>query len=340
MTRAINRTRPSSRIGGCLVTVIACVSLAASGFPAIAQDAGTGPKTESTATSQRSGTVARAQFTTSVVDREPTDRLSIASSDMGQLYFFSELIGLQGQTITHRWQHFGTTVAEVGFEVRGPRWRVNSSKSLDAGLIGELTVEMVDETEASLGSFSIAIVEPEDGMVPPQATESSVPPQATESMDRAQREATSTPGKAKLAKPANSSMQAIFDSFPSGRYTLVNDSMSLDACPPSGQFDWQRVTGDLWAFILADDRKLTLREATGDSSPLQPLAMNDRGNDDCVLYSGHHFSADASELVIDRQIDCEGESRDVFSMQSLQRERDTVDLTLFDAEKLLCRYRL
>jgi hypothetical protein len=86
---------------------------------------------------------ALAQFTTAVEDREPVDQVSFVPNDVRQIFFFSDLRGLKGQTVTHRWIHDGEIQAEVAFEVRGPRWRVWSSKELPPELLGDWTVEIV-----------------------------------------------------------------------------------------------------------------------------------------------------------------------------------------------------
>ena len=77
-----------------------------------------------------SGEVARAQFTTGVVDREPIDALNQLGTETKTVYFFTELLGLEGREVTHRWEHNGELKAEVNFSVNGPRWRVWSSKEL------------------------------------------------------------------------------------------------------------------------------------------------------------------------------------------------------------------
>ena len=95
-------------------------------------------------TTAAAGEVARAQFTTGISDREPMDAITELGTDKTQVYFFTELTGFSGETITHRWEHGGETMAEVSFDVRGPRWRVWSSKQLQPGWTGEWKVSVVD----------------------------------------------------------------------------------------------------------------------------------------------------------------------------------------------------
>ena len=84
-----------------------------------------------------------AQFTTGVENREPIDQITFVASHVKKVFFFSDLRGLTGETIQHRWIYDGKTVAEVTFEVRGPRWRVWSTKDLLPDWIGDWTVEIV-----------------------------------------------------------------------------------------------------------------------------------------------------------------------------------------------------
>lgn len=91
---------------------------------------------------------ALAQFTTAVEDREPVDQVSFVENDVRSIIFFSDLRRLEGRTVTHRWLHGDVVRAEVDFQVRGPRWRVWSSKDLMEDWLGDWTVEIVtDEGE-------------------------------------------------------------------------------------------------------------------------------------------------------------------------------------------------
>jgi hypothetical protein len=91
---------------------------------------------------------ALAQFTSAIENREPIDQITFVSNDVKKVFFFSDLRGLQGHSVIHRWIHDGKVMAEVRFEVRGPRWRVWSSKDLLPDWLGDWMVEIVtDEGE-------------------------------------------------------------------------------------------------------------------------------------------------------------------------------------------------
>jgi len=93
--------------------------------------------------------VVRAVFTTAVADREPADQITSLKNDVQQVYFYTELKNLEGQTVTHKWEYAGEVKAEVRFDVKAPRWRVWSSKKLDPSWTGEWTVSVVDGSGAT-----------------------------------------------------------------------------------------------------------------------------------------------------------------------------------------------
>jgi hypothetical protein len=93
---------------------------------------------------QAQGTVARSIITTAVEDREPTNDLTEVPASEERVLFFTDLRGMAGQTIKHRWLHAGEQVAEVDFNVGGPRWRIWSSKSMIPDWQGNWTVQVID----------------------------------------------------------------------------------------------------------------------------------------------------------------------------------------------------
>jgi hypothetical protein len=90
------------------------------------------------------GSVVRSVFTTEVKDREPVDKLNGTKSDAEHIYFYTELRDMSGQTAIHRWEHNGKVAAEVKFNVRGPRWRVWSSKTFTPNAEGEWKVSVLN----------------------------------------------------------------------------------------------------------------------------------------------------------------------------------------------------
>ena len=90
------------------------------------------------------GTVVRAVFTTGISEREPVDTLDGIEAQEQTIYYFTELQDMQGQTAIHRWEYKDEVMAEVSFEVKGPRWRVWSSKKLQQAWTGEWRVSVVN----------------------------------------------------------------------------------------------------------------------------------------------------------------------------------------------------
>jgi hypothetical protein len=104
-------------------------------FPASAQQ----PVAVETGQPQR----ARASCPSEIIDREPVDRLAELSNDGQVIYFHTELLGLGGSEVIHRWEFNGQTMAEVPFRVGADRWRVWSSKRLDRVWLGDWTAKVV-----------------------------------------------------------------------------------------------------------------------------------------------------------------------------------------------------
>jgi hypothetical protein len=99
-----------------------------------------------------SGHLKRALFTTAIEEHEPAGSVDSLSTAIDQVYFFTEIVGLQGDMITHRWTHRGEVRAEVPFSIGGPRWRVYSSKQLLPAWTGEWTVEVLGADGKVLGT--------------------------------------------------------------------------------------------------------------------------------------------------------------------------------------------
>ncbi len=103
------------------------------------------------------GIVARSAFTTAIADREPVDTLQTIEANDQKIYFFTELLEMQGQTATHRWEYNGEVMAEVAFEVKGPRWRVWSSKNMQPGWVGEWKVSVLNSANEVISESMLTV---------------------------------------------------------------------------------------------------------------------------------------------------------------------------------------
>ncbi|MFK5913470.1 MAG: DUF2914 domain-containing protein [Woeseiaceae bacterium] len=115
------------------------------------------------------GSVVRAVFTRSIADREPTENLQTLSNENEEVKFFTELRDMSGHTAIHRWEYEGKVVAEIKFDVKGPRWRVWSSKSFVPQWTGDWKVSVVNGagdviSETNLSYEVAALDEPQKPM--------------------------------------------------------------------------------------------------------------------------------------------------------------------------------
>lgn len=102
--------------------------------------------------------ITRSAFSTAISGREPVDRLERISAGQ-QVYYFTEVTGLQGHVITHKWERDGSFQLGLQFPVGGSPWRVNSSKSISPNLPGSWTVT-VQNDDGSILSQETLIVDP------------------------------------------------------------------------------------------------------------------------------------------------------------------------------------
>ena len=97
------------------------------------------------AAEKKKGYVARAMFSTGIVEREPVDQALILDTRTRQIYFFSDIRNMEGQSVIHHWKLNGKLVSKKEFPVKGPRWRIYSQKDLSAEMTGIWTVTVTDD---------------------------------------------------------------------------------------------------------------------------------------------------------------------------------------------------
>ena len=86
--------------------------------------------------------ISKAEFATEIIDREPSNIVGELNNTLGKIYFFTNLRNLQGQTVIHRWIYNDKVMASISFDVKGPRWRVWSSKNLWYTWLGKWKVQV------------------------------------------------------------------------------------------------------------------------------------------------------------------------------------------------------
>lgn len=119
------------------------------------------------------GTVARAQFTTAINEREPADSVTNLSNDQTRVYYFTELKGFEGQKVTHRWEHDGKVMHEQAFDVSSPRYRTYTSKTFDPSWTGEWKVSVIDGSGATVSASTLSYTKAEASPAP--ATQPAAP---------------------------------------------------------------------------------------------------------------------------------------------------------------------
>lgn len=105
------------------------------------------------------GRVARSAITTGVVDREPVDSIITLANTETKVFYFTDLRHFEGQTVKHLWEYEGQTMSEVSFEVKGARWRVWSSKTMNPKWIGDWRVYVIDGSGEVVGQNNFTYTE-------------------------------------------------------------------------------------------------------------------------------------------------------------------------------------
>lgn len=143
-------------------------------FPVLAEQAATTDNMQDQA-GMSTGTVFRSALTSGIDNREPRDKLEKVSSEQKQLYFFTELRDMSGQTAKHRWEFDGKVMAEVEFNVKGNRWRVWSSKSFNPGWTGDWKVSVLNAAGDVISEKTFAYETAAADQTKPAAIESTDP---------------------------------------------------------------------------------------------------------------------------------------------------------------------
>ncbi len=116
------------------------------------------------------GQVTRAIFTSDIKNHEPTDDIATLSNDKTHIAYFTEIQGMAGQTVTHRWEYNGKLMFEMPFQVGASRWRVYSTKTLNPAWTGEWKASVVDAAGGSLSVNTFSYTKKIDVNAPAAST--------------------------------------------------------------------------------------------------------------------------------------------------------------------------
>ena len=125
--------RRKSKPAGALLSWFACAIAACSLL--VAQQPAAGAE---------HGSVANATFTSKIADGAPVDFRQEFENQARVVYYYTEILGLQGQSVTHRWKFGGKVVQEVKLPVKGARQGVWSMNKMQPERTGNWMVEVVD----------------------------------------------------------------------------------------------------------------------------------------------------------------------------------------------------
>jgi hypothetical protein len=135
-----------------ILVMVAILTLATSVY---AQTDSTLAPTSGTNLAAPAGEVKRAQFCTGVAEREPLDDITTLAAPAERVFFFTELIGMAGKTVTHKWSLDGQAMGEVAISVGADRWRCYSNKTLAPTTTGTWKVEVVDDAGNTLAEKTL-----------------------------------------------------------------------------------------------------------------------------------------------------------------------------------------
>lgn len=100
--------------------------------------------------------VTRAVICSGIVSHEPTDSLSQVPATTGKVFFFTQIKGMEGKTITHRWLKDGSKVADVKISIPSNNYRCHSSRSV-SGKTGYWTAQVIDSNGNKLKEVAFTV---------------------------------------------------------------------------------------------------------------------------------------------------------------------------------------
>lgn len=109
---------------------------------------------------QDPGTVTKATFTTGIADGAPIDYRQEFDTGTPVIYFYTEVLGLQGQSVTHRWKREGKVMQEVAIPVKREREGVWSKSSMQPEWTGSWIVEVLDGQGKVIERYSFSYSPP------------------------------------------------------------------------------------------------------------------------------------------------------------------------------------
>jgi len=104
------------------------------------------------------GKITRAVFTHAIDGYDPVDEIISISVKNRKVYFFTDLQGMKGEKIVHRWEFNNVVKASVEFEIAAERYRIHSSKIILPDEVGEWSVVVTNKNGQVLARNKITVV--------------------------------------------------------------------------------------------------------------------------------------------------------------------------------------
>jgi hypothetical protein len=106
--------------------------------------------------------VVRALLTRAISNKEPLDNISsfitVNKTKAAGVFYFTELVGMKGQIVSHQWSWNDKPVYEKKFKIFGDRWRIATSKVIPYTIAGSWAVRMIDEKGNSLNEIQFEVI--------------------------------------------------------------------------------------------------------------------------------------------------------------------------------------
>ena len=90
------------------------------------------------------GAVTSATFTSGIADGAPIDYRQQFDTNTPVVYYYTEVVGLGGQKVTHRWKLEGKVIQEITLPVKSERHGVWSMNKMQPQRTGNWMVEVVN----------------------------------------------------------------------------------------------------------------------------------------------------------------------------------------------------
>ena len=108
-------------------------------------------------------------FTTSIDDGKPAASQKAFENTVNEIYFYTVLEGLEGQSVTHRWKYAGRVISNAAIAVTGDPFPTWSSNKMESNWTGFWTVEVLDKNDKVVGVSTFEYNHPRNIQMNPAA---------------------------------------------------------------------------------------------------------------------------------------------------------------------------